>query len=185
MCASALTITRNPLRLVFHNFFGARMNNRQIIIALGLAATTLVAGCANTDTRYPTTSSYPSTSSSSNYASYGVIESIDTIRENENNGIGGTGIGAGAVIGGVVGGVLGNQVGSGKGKTLATVAGAVGGAVAGNEIQKRSSANRGNDAYRIRVRLDQGGYMTVTQNNIADLRVGDQVRIENDTAYRY
>lgn len=183
MCASALTITRSLLRLALHNSFGARMNNRQIIIALSLAATTLVAGCANTDTRYPTTSSYPSASSSSNYASYGVIESIDTIRE--NNGIGGTGIGAGAVIGGVVGGVLGNQVGSGKGKTLATVAGAVGGAVAGNEIQKRSSANRGNDAYRIRVRLDQGGYMTVTQNDIADLRVGDQVRIENDTAYRY
>jgi outer membrane lipoprotein SlyB len=158
------------------------MNNRQILIALSITATSLVTGCANTD-RYPS-SSYPSTSSSSsNYASYGVIESIDAVRE--NNGIAGTGIGAGAVIGGVVGGVLGNQIGSGTGKTVATVAGAVGGAVAGNEIQKRSNANRGNDAYHIRVRLDQGGYLTVTQRNIGDLRVGDQVRVENNTAYRY
>lgn len=183
MCASALTEMPTKPTLEFHNSFGAHMNNRQIIIALSLAATTLVTGCANTD-RYPSTSSYPSTStSSSNYASYGVIESIDTVREND--GIGGTGIGAGAVIGGVVGGVLGNQVGSGTGKTVATVAGAVGGAVVGNEIQKRSNTNRGNDAYRIRVRLDRGGYLTVAQRDIADLRVGDQVRIENDTVYRY
>ncbi len=157
------------------------MKTQHIIIAIALTGSTLVAGCASTD-RYPSTSSYPS-SSSSNYASYGVIESIDIVREND--GIGGTGIGAGAVIGGVVGGVLGNQVGGGTGKTVATVAGVVGGAVAGNEIQKRTSANRGSDGYQIRVRMDRGGYTTVTQRDIGDLRVGDQVRIENDVAYRY
>ena len=156
------------------------MNTHQIIIALSLAATTLVAGCANTDTR-PSTSSSPSSSSS--YAAYGVIEEIDTIREND--GIAGSGIGAGAVIGGVVGGVLGNQVGAGKGKTVATVAGVVGGAVVGNEIQKRTGNSGGNDAYRVRVLLDRGGYVTVNQRDIADLRVGDQVRVENDTVYRY
>lgn len=158
------------------------MNTHQgMLVALGLAATTLIAGCATQD-RYPTTSSYPSSSSSS-YATYGVIESIDMAREND--GIGGTGIGAGAVIGGVVGGVAGNQIGSGKGKTAATVAGAVGGAIVGNEIQKRSGPNRGEDVYHIRVRLDRGGYATIAQRNIGDLRVGDQVRIENDVVYRY
>lgn len=101
-----------------------------------------------------------------------------------NDGIAGTGIGAGAVIGGVVGGVAGNQIGGGRGKTAATVAGAVGGAIVGNEVQKRNSANRG-DAYQIRVRLDRGGYVTIAQRNIGDLRVGDQVRIENDVVYRY
>lgn len=157
------------------------MNTKQIGIALSLVATTLTVGCADTMNR-PTNSTYPS-SSSSHYVSYGVIEDIDTVRE--NNGIGGTGIGAGAVIGGVVGGVLGNQVGSGKGKTVATVVGAAGGAAVGNEIQKRNSANQGNDAYRVRVRLDGGSDMTVTQRDIGDLRVGDQVRVENGVVYRY
>lgn len=156
------------------------MNTKQIGITLSLAASMLVVGCADTTNR-SSGSDYPS-SSSSRSVSYGVIENIDTVQENV--GIGGSGIGAGAVIGGVVGGVLGNQVGSGKGKTAATVVGAAGGAVVGNEIQKRSSANR-NDAYRIRVRLDGGGYMTVTQKDIGNLRVGDQVRVENDTVYRY
>lgn len=159
------------------------MNTQKSIIALGFAATTLISGCA-TD-RYPSTSStYPSgTSTSSNYASYGVIESIDIVRDND--GIGGTGIGAGAVIGGVVGGVAGNQIGSGTGKTVATVAGVVGGAIVGNEIQKRSGSNSGTDAYHVRVRLDRGGYVTIAQRNIGDLRVGDQVRVENDVVYRY
>ena len=84
-----------------------------------------------------------------------------------------------------MGGVVGSQIGSGKGKTAATVVGAAGGAIAGHEIQKRNRVNNGNEAYRIRVRLDRGGYLTVNQNDIADLRVGDQVRVENDTAYRY
>lgn len=154
------------------------MNTRQgIIIALSFAASTLITGCATHDS-YPTTSGYPS-STSSTYAGYGVIESIDTVRAN-----GGTGIGAGAVIGGVVGGVAGNQIGSGKGKTAATVAGAVGGAVVGNEIQKRTS-DRGDNVYHIRVRLDRGGYATIAQRDIGDLRVGDQVRIENNVVYRY
>lgn len=157
------------------------MNTKQIAITFSLAASMLIVGCADTTNR-SSGSTYPSSSSSSRYVSYGVIENIDTVREND--GIGGTGIGAGAVIGGVVGGVLGNQVGSGKGKTVATVVGAAGGAMAGNEIQKRTG-NPGNDVYRIRVRLDGGSYMTVTQKDIGDLRVGDQVRVENDTVYRY
>lgn len=156
------------------------MNTQGMILALGLAAGTLTTGCATHDP-YPTTSNPSSTSTA--YASYGVIESIDLAREND--GIGGTGIGAGAVIGGVVGGVAGNQIGSGKGKTAATVAGAVGGAIVGNEIQKRSGSNRGDDVYHIRVRLDRGGYVTIAQRNIGDLRVGDQVRVENDVVYRY
>lgn len=157
------------------------MNTKTIGIALSLVATTLTVGCADTMNR-SSNSTYPS-SSSSRYVSYGVVEDIETVRA--SNGIGGTGIGAGAVIGGVVGGVLGNQVGGGKGKTVATVVGAAGGAAVGNEIQKRNSANQGDNAYRIKVRTDNGSYVTVTQRDIGDLRVGDQVRVENDTVYRY
>ena len=52
----------------------------------------------------------------------------------------------------------------------------------GHEI---GQANAGQDAYRLRVRLDNGIYQTVTQASIGNLRVGDSVRVENGRAYRY
>jgi outer membrane lipoprotein SlyB len=82
-----------------------------------------------------------------------------------------------------VGGVLGHQVGGGTGKDIATAAGVVGGAVVGHEIEKRNQQQQ--DVYRIRVRLDNGGSQTMTQQSINDLRVGDRVRIENGNVYRY
>ncbi len=146
------------------------MKTPQILTATFLAVAALMSGCANTDSRPVSSSSYYSG------ASYGVIDAIEIIRESSD------GIGAGAVIGGVVGGVLGNQVGGGTGRDVATVAGVVGGAVVGHQIQK---GNRQQDAYRIRVRLDNGGYQTVTQQSMNDLRVGDRVRIENNRVTRY
>lgn len=153
------------------------MKTSQIVIATFLTATALMSGCANTGSN-----PMPS-SSSSGYANpvYGVIDAIE-ITSSSNTGIGGSGVGAGAVIGGVVGGVLGNQVGNGTGRDVATVAGVVGGAVVGNEIEK---SKRQPDSYRIRVRLDNGGYQTITQPITSDLRVGNRVRIENERVYRY
>jgi len=152
------------------------MEMPQIVIATFLlTAAALMSGCASTDTR-PVSSS-----SSYSRADYGVIDAIEITR-GSSDGIGGSGIGAGAVIGGVVGGVLGHQVGGGTGKDVATVAGVVGGAMVGHEIEKSKQQQ---DAYRIRVRLDNGGYQTVTQQSIADLRVGDRVRIENNRVSRY
>lgn len=151
------------------------MKTPRIVIATFLAVAALTGGCANTDSR-------PAPSSSSYYgAAYGVIDSIE-LTSMSNDGIGGSGIGAGAVIGGVVGGVLGNQVGGGTGKDIATVAGVVGGAMVGHQIEK---SNKQQDAYRIRVRLENGGYQTVTQPSTSDLRVGDRVRIENNRVSRY
>jgi len=150
------------------------MKTPQIVVATFLTVGALMSGCANTDTR-PVSSS-----SSYSRAAYGVVDAIEIIR-GSGDGIGGSGIGAGAVIGGVVGGVLGHQVGGGTGKDVATVAGVVGGAMAGHQIEK---SNKQQDAYRVRVRLDNGGYQTVTQQSISDLRVGDRVRIENDRVSR-
>lgn len=147
----------------------------KIIIATFLSIAALMSGCASTDT------SPVSSSSSYSGSTYGVVDAIELVR-GSGDGIGGSGIGAGAVIGGVVGGVLGHQVGSGTGKDVATVAGVVGGAMAGHQIQK---SNKQEDVYRIRVRLDNGGHQTVTQQSTNDLRVGDRVRIESDRAYRY
>lgn len=139
----------------------------KIVIAIIFSMATLMSGCA--DTR-------PVSSQPSNYGvAYGVVDSIETTSGSNND------IGAGTIIGGVVGGVLGNQVGRGTGQDVATVAGVVGGAVVGHQIEK---SNRQQDVYRIQVRLENGGYQTVTQS-ITDLRVGDRVRIENNHVTRY
>lgn len=152
------------------------MKTPQLVIAIFFAVAALMSGCANTYS--PPVSSAPSYSN----ATYGVIDTIEVTRES-SSGIGGSGIGAGAVIGGVVGGVLGHQVGEGTGKDVATVAGVVGGAMAGHQIEKSNRQQQ--DAYRIQVRLDRGGYQTVTLQSIGDLRVGDRVRVENDRVSRY
>ena len=143
-----------------------------LAVAISFAAIALISGCASTDSRPMSSPSY----SSSYPSGYGVIDAIDMIRGR------GDGIGAGTIIGGIVGGVVGHQVGGGRGNDVATVAGAVGGAVVGHEIEK---GNRSEDAYRIRVRMDNGDYQTVTQDSANDLRVGDRARVENDRVYRY
>lgn len=143
----------------------------RLILAVFLAATALLSGCANTG--------QPESSSSRTGVSYGVIDAIETSQE--SGGIAGSGIGVGTVVGGVVGGVLGSQVGSGSGQDIATVAGVVGGAMAGHEIDKR----RQQSTYRLRVRLDNGTHETVTQQDVGGMRVGDRVRIENHRVSPY
>lgn len=127
---------------------------------------------------YPASSgTYPS-SNTPYQVSYGVVDSIQLTQAAN-----GQASGAGAIIGGVVGGVLGNQVGGGSGKTAATVVGAVGGALAGHEVEKRGGTQR--NRYQIGIRLDNGTYQTIVQDNLYDLQVGTRVRIENNTVYRY
>lgn len=161
------------------------MNHFRSVI--GVAALLTLGACADMSTpAYSSGSntSYPQTNNSSGaYAQYGVVQSIDLVRQ-ENTGIGGTGIGAGAIAGAVVGGILGNQVGGGSGKTAATVLGAAGGAYAGNEIQKRNQQQQP-DAYQFSIRMNNGSYQTLMQNTVSDIRVGDRVVIENGVARRY
>ena len=112
------------------------------------------------------------------------MQSIELVQQNTSTGIGGSGIGIGAIAGAVVGGVLGSQVGGGTGKTVATASGVVGGAYVGNEIEKSQRAQAA-DSYRVSVRMNGGSYQTVNQASVADLRVGDRVRIYNGTLQRY
>lgn len=152
------------------------MKPNHAILATLISAAALTSGCANTYSRPDTNRSYSAPASTQSYArSYGVVDSIDAIQGKEA-GMTGT------IIGGVIGGVLGNQVGKGRGNTAATIAGAAGGAVAGHEIEKRK--NQTNDSYRINVKLDNGRYLTQTQDSITDIHVGSRVRIENDRVYR-
>lgn len=162
--------------------------NPNFRIALPIALLVMLAGCAHpgyygpvsgpvSQNYPPPVQSYPVTSSPSYAQTFGTIDSIQV-----RQGGADPAAGAGAVIGGVVGGLLGNQVGGGNGRAAATVAGVIGGAMIGNQVERNTQA-RG--AYQVGVRLDNGSYQTVVQDNVADLYVGSRVRIENDRVYRY
>lgn len=155
------------------------MKTNRIITAFALVSAIALAGCAspyqeNDPNQYPVTSSAPT-----NNATYGVVQSIQVVRETTGN----NGIGAGAVVGGVVGGVVGNQIGKGTGRTLATAAGVIGGALVGNQIQHNNQQVR--DVYQVGIRMDNGAYQTMTLDAVGDLRVGNRVRIVNNQLYRY
>jgi outer membrane lipoprotein SlyB len=166
------------------------MKTRFIPAVVVMVACMLLSACASTNypgpysaqpypsvrTPYP---SYPATNPAPYHVAYGFVESIQLTQGSATQGSG-----AGAVIGGVVGGLLGHQVGKGSGRTAATVAGAIGGAIAGNEIEKRNNSFQHNQ-YLIGVRMDNGGYQTLAQDNVSDLQVGSRVRVENNFVYRY
>jgi outer membrane lipoprotein SlyB len=148
---------------------------------LGLMAALTLGACATTN--YPSTA--PTTGSASQggaYAGYGVVQSIDVVRQ-DSGGIGGSGIGLGTVAGAVIGGVVGHQIGSGRGNTAATVVGAAGGAYVGHELENRQRQSV--DTYRITVRMEDGSNQTLTQSTDGGLRVGDRVRIEGGNLQRY
>lgn len=150
---------------------------------LGLTAVLALGACANSPANtYGSAPAYPQSSSSRAYQQYGVVQSIDLVRQ-DNTGIGGSGIGVGAIAGAVVGGVVGSQVGKGRGNTAATVIGAAGGAYAGHEIEKRNQQQ--SDAYKLTIRMQDSSYQTVMQSTTGDIRVGDRVQIDNGVARRY
>lgn len=106
----------------------------------------------------------------------GKVEAIEIYRASDDKPLN-----PGIVVGGIAGGLIGHQIGSGRGNTAATIAGALGGAVVGNEIHKKQSQVT---RYRIIVRLDAGGTLTVEDSSDNDLRVGDRVRVEGNRIYR-
>jgi outer membrane lipoprotein SlyB len=123
----------------------------------------------------PTAREAPPRAQPQSAARLGVVDRIEVIRKGDGSNV------AGTVIGGIVGGLIGHQIGSGSGNTAATIAGAAGGAVAGHEIQRRSRGP--NEAFRVSVRMDDGSFRTVVQDNITDLRPGDRVRIQGGFIY--
>lgn len=154
------------------------MKTNHTISALLLIATTVLNGCASTGPQQTSTPfNSPSPSSEVNSRSFGVVESIQITQQNSGSS------GAGAVVGGLVGALLGNQVGSGSGRTAATVAGAVGGAVVGNNVEQNRNP-QGQNAYQIRVRLDNGNRVNIVQESIADLKVGSRVQVIDGRVFR-
>lgn len=159
------------------------MKKTLLFAVAATAAAALLSGCASpgrygqdSAQSYPASSpSYPAPLAYSNAS--GVIDSIRVSQSAAS------GNGTGAVVGGLVGGMLGSQVGSGRGRTAATIAGVISGAIVGDQLEQRNARPR--DAYEVGVRLDNGGYQTVTQGSVDGLQVGNRVRIENDHVYRY
>jgi outer membrane lipoprotein SlyB len=143
----------------------------------GLMVVLALAAC--TTTNYPpnNVANVAVAPSGNAYSGYGVVQSVELVRQDRS------GIGLGTVAGAVIGGVVGHQVGSGRGNTAATVVGAAGGAYVGHELESRQQQNA--DAYKVTIRMEDGAYQTLTQNTNGDFRVGDRVRIENGVLQRY
>ena len=145
---------------------------------LAVAGLLALGGCETMNA--PTSTSSPGTTSSENvYSGYGVVQSIELVKQDS----GGSSIGIGTIAGGVIGGVLGSQVGQGRGQTAATIGGAAAGAYAGHELEKRQKQTA--DAYKFTIRMDNGSYQTLMQSTSANFRVGDRVKIENGVLQRY
>jgi outer membrane lipoprotein SlyB len=139
------------------------------LLGMGLAALAIVfAGCADQPSR-------PYASDTATYRQ-GVVDRIEVVRKGDTNNL------AGTIIGGIAGGLIGHQIGGGSGQTAATIVGGVGGAVAGNEVQKRTRG--ANETFRVTVRYNNGATETIRQDDIADLRTGDRVRVDGGRIYR-
>ncbi len=134
----------------------------------------LLAGCADMP---PNRQQNASQDYRSQGTYYGTVDRIELIRSGDSNNV------AGTIIGGIIGGVIGHQVGNGNGQAAATVAGAAGGAYIGNQVEQRR--RNANETFRVTVRIDNGSYQTITENNITDLRTGDRVRIDGNGLSRY
>jgi len=106
----------------------------------------------------------------------GVVEAINVVdAKGDGNNVVGT------IAGGVLGGVLGHQVGGGSGKDLATIAGALGGAYAGNRVQNNMAKTT---EYHVVVRLESGTTQTVKLAADPAVKVGERVKVENNTVVR-
>lgn len=126
--------------------------------------------------QYPS-QGYPAQAYPSQNSYVGIVDRIELINRGDPNNM------AGTVIGGIAGGLIGHQIGHGTGRTVATIAGAAGGAYVGNQIEQRQRAHH--ESFRVTVRMNNGTYQTITEDNIADLRTGDRVRVDGNNISRY
>ena len=163
------------------------MNYRKGMCILTAAAAVGLAGCATPNdpyrTSYPGGANYPAYPNQ-DVSRYGYVESVETVTPERNTGIGGSGVGVGAIGGAIAGGVLGHQIGSGSGNTAATIGGAVVGGVVGHQVEQRVRGNQGAGVeYVFRVRIDDGSYQTFRKETHDGIRVGDRVRIERGNIF--
>ena len=156
---------------------------KRIVATLSVTAALLLAGCVTAPyggQGYGYQQAPPAGYDSRPARCYncGVVQEVQQVYVRGDNRNGGT---LGAVIGAIAGGVLGSTVGKGDGRTAATVVGAVAGGAVGNQIGKRNDGDMA--AWRIVVRLDDGRYATVTQQDNPGFRRGDYVQLRGERLY--
>ena len=148
---------------------------KTICVASAAGMLSLLGGCASYDSGYQT-SGREVQYDNRDQSMYGTVSNIEVIS------VGGQTSGGGAILGAILGAAIGHQVGDGTGRKVATGAGAIGGAVIGNNIERRN--NRGDEIFRVRVRMNNGREYRAEYRRIDDLQVGDRVRIEDGQIYR-
>jgi outer membrane lipoprotein SlyB len=140
---------------------------KRILVIGVVAATTMVAGCAQPGL------------GGGNY-SRGQVRGEQSVRLGTVEGvrdvlIDGRDTGTGTLAGAAVGGIAGSTVGGGRRANAAgAIAGAVVGGIVGNAIEKGSSDRQG---VEVTIRLEGGQVIAITQEKDEDFRVGDRVRI--------
>ncbi|HEV7490780.1 MAG TPA: glycine zipper 2TM domain-containing protein [Rhodanobacteraceae bacterium] len=154
------------------------MRTKASQLAIGIALTTVMAGCVAPPPR-PSTAYYEDRGGDRGgyydrdreCRECGRVTDVERVYAHDRSTSGG-----GAVIGAIVGGLLGSTVGKGDGRTAATVAGAVAGGFAGNAVEANGNG-RSYNAYRFYVSLDDGRNAVVTQYDNPGYRPGDRVMI--------
>lgn len=141
---------------------------KKMAVALALAVTLGVTGCANTDIFsgdvYSTSQAKEARS-----ISYGTLVSVRPVKiQADNQGV------IGSVGGGVLGGVAGSAIGGGRGQAIATAVGAIAGAIAGSKIEEKASQV---NASELVIKKDDGKSIVVVQKADPKFVAGKRVQI--------
>lgn len=141
---------------------------KKMAVALVLAVTFGVTGCANTDIFSGDVYSADQAKEARSI-SYGTLVSVRPVKiQADNQGVIGT------VGGGVLGGVAGNAIGGGRGQAIATAVGAIAGAIAGSKIEEKASQVNGAELV---IKKDDGKSIVVVQKADSKFVAGKRVQI--------
>lgn len=139
------------------------MNRLPLVLAL--AAATVLAGCASSQSG----SAYERRQARQEMSvRLGVVESVRRVT------IEGAKSPVGAVAGAGLGGLAGSNIGRGRGSTAGAIVGAVIGGVAGSAVEEQVTKKEG---LEITVKLDSGELIAVTQEADETFHPGERVRV--------
>ncbi|OOF56645.1 glycine zipper 2TM domain-containing protein [Rodentibacter genomosp. 2] len=141
---------------------------KKMVVALVVAVTFGITGCANTDIFSGDVYSADQAKEARSI-SYGTLVSVRPVKiQADNQGVIGT------VGGGVLGGVAGNAIGGGRGQAIATAVGAIAGAMAGSKIEEKASQVNGAELV---IKKDEGKSIVVVQKADPKFVAGKRVQI--------